>query len=94
VLEENAGRWESASARDLARVEALARAVVGRLLHEPTIRLRSLDAERVHGSIELLRDLFALRGEGPSWGADARHDEAAGRGDTHDNVRELRSGKP
>ena len=63
VLEENAGRWESASARDLARVEALARSVVGRLLHEPTIRLRSLDPERVHGSIELLRDLFALRGD-------------------------------
>jgi len=50
------------SARDLARVEALARAVMGRLLHEPTIRLKSLDSERSHGSIELLRDLFALRG--------------------------------
>ena len=42
VLAENAGRWESASPRDLARVEALARAVMSRLLHEPTIRLRSL----------------------------------------------------
>ena len=29
-------------ARDLARVEAIARAVMSRLLHEPTIRLRSL----------------------------------------------------
>lgn len=66
LLEENAGRWESASPRDLARVEALARAIVGRLLHEPTIRLRSLEAERVHGSIELLRDLFALRDDGPA----------------------------
>jgi hypothetical protein len=28
------------------RVEAVARAVLGRLLHEPTIRLRSLSAER------------------------------------------------
>jgi len=93
VLEENAGRWESASARDLARVEALARAVVGRLLHEPTIRLRSLDAERAHGSIELLRDLFALRGDAASRdaGADGR---AAAAGEAHDNVRELRSGKP
>ena len=42
VLAENAGRWESASPRDLARVEAIARAVMSRLLHEPTIRLRSL----------------------------------------------------
>ena len=33
---ENAGKWESASPRDLERVDALARAVVNRLLHEPT----------------------------------------------------------
>ena len=90
LLEENAGRWESASARDLARVEALARAVVARLLHEPTIRLRSLDAERVHGSIELLRDLFALRGAVD----DAGRNPAPAREDAHDNVRELRSGNP
>ena len=48
VLAENAARWESASARDVARVEAIARAVMTRLLHEPTIRLRSLSAERGH----------------------------------------------
>ncbi len=89
VLEENAARWESASPRDLVRVEALARAVMGRLLHEPTIRLKSLDAERSHGSIELLRDLFALRGD--EAGAKG---EAAAPGDAHDNVRELRRGKP
>ena len=47
VLAENAGRWESASERDLARVEAIARAVMGRLLHEPTIRLRSLCEDAV-----------------------------------------------
>ena len=90
VLEENAGRWESASPRDLARVEALARSVVGRLLHEPTIRLKSLDAERVHGSIELLRDLFSLRGD------DAADEAAGAEGEqaAPDNVRELRSGKP
>ena len=38
VLAENAGRWESASPRDLARIEAVARAVMSRLLHEPTIQ--------------------------------------------------------
>ena len=42
VLAENSGRWESASVRDVARVEAIARAVMSRLLHEPTIRLRGL----------------------------------------------------
>jgi glutamyl-tRNA reductase len=60
ILAENAGRWESASERDLMRVEAVARAVLGRLLHEPTIRLRSLSAERGHASLQLVRELFAL----------------------------------
>ncbi|HYM46372.1 MAG TPA: glutamyl-tRNA reductase [Solirubrobacteraceae bacterium] len=59
VLAENDGRWESASPRDLARVEAIARAVMSRLLHEPTIKLRS-HGERGHASIELVRELFGL----------------------------------
>src|SRR5271166_788649 len=66
VLEENAGRWESASPRDLARVEAIARAVMSRLLHEPTIRLRSLGEARGHGSLELVRELFGLRDDAPA----------------------------
>jgi glutamyl-tRNA reductase len=63
VLAENAGRWESASPRDQARVEAIARAVMNRLLHEPTIRLRSLGEERSHASLELVRELFGLSAE-------------------------------
>jgi glutamyl-tRNA reductase len=63
VLAENAGRWESASPRDLARVEAITRALMGRLLHEPTIRLRSLSEARGHASLELVRELFGLRDE-------------------------------
>jgi glutamyl-tRNA reductase len=66
VLAENSGRWESASPRDLARIEAVARAVMSRLLHEPTIRLRSLSEERGHASLELVRELFALREDAPS----------------------------
>jgi len=61
VLAENSGRWESSSPRDLARIEAVARAVMSRLLHEPTIRLRSLSEERGHASLELVRELFGLR---------------------------------
>jgi glutamyl-tRNA reductase len=61
VLAENSARWESASERDLARVEAVARAVMSRLLHEPTIRLRSLSEDRGHASLELVRELFGLR---------------------------------
>ncbi len=63
VLAENAGRWEAASPRDIARIEAVARAVMSRLLHEPTIRLRSLSQERGHASLELVRELFGLRDE-------------------------------
>ncbi len=65
VLAENAGRWESASPRDIARVEAIARAVMGRLLHEPTIRLRSLSSDRGHASLEIVRELFGLREDAP-----------------------------
>jgi len=75
VLSENEGRWEAASERDLMRVEAVARAVLNRLLHEPTIRLRSFSAERTlegtggHASLQLVRELFALDEDVP-------HDEA------------------
>ncbi len=60
VLAENEGRWESASPRDLVRVEALARSIANRILHEPTIRLRSLSQTRSHASLQLVRELFAL----------------------------------
>jgi glutamyl-tRNA reductase len=60
VLAENAGRWESASPRDLNRVDAIARATVNRLLHEPTIRLRAMGAGSSHGRLALLRELFGL----------------------------------
>jgi glutamyl-tRNA reductase len=70
VLAENDGRWESASPRDLARVEAIARAVASRLLHEPTIRLRS-HGERGHATIELVRELFGLGDEQDGAGATA-----------------------
>ena len=85
VLAENDGRWESASQRDLARVEAIARAVMSRLLHEPTIRLRS-HGERGHASIELVRELFGLSDDEP----DARTAAAAAdMGEVPDNVRPL-----
>src|SRR2546421_341197 len=56
VLAENAGRWDAASPRDVARVEAMARAIMQRLLHEPTIRLR----ESGHARVALVRELFGL----------------------------------
>jgi glutamyl-tRNA reductase len=76
VLAENAGRWEAASARDLARIEAVARAVMSRLLHEPTIRLRSLSEERGHASLELVRELFGLRDDTPAENAGGAEEES------------------
>jgi len=60
VVRENAGKWESASDRDLERIDALARAVVNRLMHEPTVRMKELRDDRVHARMQLVRELFAL----------------------------------
>ena len=71
VIAENAGKWESASERDLERVEAISRAVVSRLLHEPTLRMKELRGDRVHARMQLVRELFGLDAQEES-------DEAAG----------------
>jgi glutamyl-tRNA reductase len=60
VLAENAGRWESASPRDRARMEAMAKSIMQRLLHEPTIRLKSVDRDGGHGRVQFARELFGL----------------------------------
>jgi glutamyl-tRNA reductase len=57
VLAENESRWESLSPADRERVEVLARAVVSRLLHEPTVRLK--DRGSYH-HLHTLRELFGL----------------------------------
>jgi glutamyl-tRNA reductase len=64
-------------------VEAVARAVMQRLLHEPTIRLKAGDGR--HGRQQLLRELFGID-DAPA-GADA----AAGAAPpAADNVRALK----
>jgi glutamyl-tRNA reductase len=73
LLAENEGRWEGMTDADRERVEKLARAAVSRLLHEPTMRVRALDAERRHARLQLLRELFGLE-EG---GAVPERDEVA-----------------
>jgi glutamyl-tRNA reductase len=64
VLLDNAGRWESASPRDLERIDAVARTIVQRLLHEPTVRMKELNDDRVHARMQLVRDLFGLEADG------------------------------
>ena len=76
VLAENEGRWESASARDRARIEALARSLMSRLLHEPTIRLKSVDRDGGHGRVQFARELFGLA-EGVTDAPDIAESEGA-----------------
>jgi glutamyl-tRNA reductase len=63
VVGENAGKWETASVRDLERIEAMARSVVNRLLHEPTMRMKEMRDDRVHARMALVRELFGLSTE-------------------------------
>src|SRR5215203_3145338 len=60
LLAENAHRWEGMTERDRERVEAMLRAAVKRLLHEPTQRVRALGTDRRHARLSLLRELFGL----------------------------------
>jgi glutamyl-tRNA reductase len=60
VVQENRGKWESASPRDLERVDAVARALVNRLLHEPTLQMKAMHDDRVHARMAVIRDLFGL----------------------------------
>ncbi len=47
IVRDNAGRWESASEKDLERIEALAQAVVNRILHEPTLGMKGMNDDCV-----------------------------------------------
>src|SRR5204863_7238982 len=61
VLAENATRWESLSPTDRERIEQMARAIVNRLLHEPTVRLKGLaDRDDAYLQVSALRELFGL----------------------------------
>ena len=61
ALAENEGRWESLSAADRERLGKLAHAIAGRILHEPTLRLkRGAAGDGVAAHVHALRELFGL----------------------------------
>jgi glutamyl-tRNA reductase len=61
VLAENEGRWESLGDADRERVATLARAIVSRLLHEPTTRIKAVaDRDDAYLYVSALRELFGL----------------------------------
>ena len=61
VMRENDSRWESLTEADRKRVEVLARAIVSRMLHEPTVRLKRVaqdDSGYVY--LQAVRELFGI----------------------------------
>jgi glutamyl-tRNA reductase len=61
LLAENAGRWQDLGEEDRKRIEAMARAIASRILHEPTLRLkRSADDDDAYLQIATVRNLFGL----------------------------------
>jgi glutamyl-tRNA reductase len=72
VIRENATRWEALSDADRERVGMLARAVVSRLLHEPTVRLKRMsDNEAAYVYLQALRELFGIEVSGAAESAEA-----------------------
>jgi glutamyl-tRNA reductase len=60
VLAENEARWESLSDRDRERLAAMAQAIATRMLHEPTVRMKQMEDDRVHLRTQVVRELFGL----------------------------------
>ena len=61
VLAENEDRFSDLNAEDRDRVEAMARAIAGRILHEPTLRLkRAAEHDDAYQQVAALRELFGL----------------------------------
>jgi len=78
ALRENEGRWSSLNDADRERVEVLARAVVSRLLHEPTARIKRVaDSDEAYVYVQALRELFGLDGDLTSPGSGRAADSPA-----------------
>jgi glutamyl-tRNA reductase len=61
VLRENESAWESLSEADRERLAVMAHAVVSRLLHEPTLRLKGSVGEGAsYRYVNTLHELFGL----------------------------------
>jgi glutamyl-tRNA reductase len=66
VLRENEPRWKALTDEDRERVATLARAIVNRLLHEPTLRLKgAVGGDATYVYVHALRELFGLEPGAP-----------------------------
>jgi len=65
VLAENSSRWAALGEADRERVGRMARTIVRRLLHEPTVRLKgSVGNDDAYVHVQALQELFALGEDG------------------------------
>ena len=93
VMHENSGRWTSLSDDDRERVEVMARAIVSRMLHEPTLRLKGASADgESYVYIQALRELFGLEADAPAASGDEVAPERAADVASLDDRRRRRSG--
>ncbi len=61
VMAENETRWENLGEADSERLDAMAKAIASRLLHEPTLRMRrSAGNDDAYFYVSALRELFGL----------------------------------
>jgi glutamyl-tRNA reductase len=61
VMAENEARWQDLGEGDRERIEAMAKAIASRLLHEPTVRLRrAAGNDDAYNYVSALRELFGL----------------------------------
>jgi glutamyl-tRNA reductase len=61
VMTENESRWQDLGEADRERLEAMAKAIASRLLHEPTVRLRrAAGDDEAYNYVSALRELFGL----------------------------------
>lgn len=78
VLAENQHRWEALTNADRQRMEMMAYAVAGRMLHEPTMKLKeSAGAEESYENVNALRSLFGLDVDEPAIEDEAEAEEEA-----------------
>jgi glutamyl-tRNA reductase len=83
VLAENEDRWEGLTEADRERLATMAKAIVSRLLHEPTLRMkRAAGGDEAYLYVSALRELFGLDA-----GTEPEGDEAG-------KVTELRRADP
>jgi glutamyl-tRNA reductase len=89
VLAENEDRWEALSEADRERLATMAKAIVSRLLHEPTLRMkRAAGGDEAYLYVSALRELFGLdadtepEAEGEGTVTELRRRSDPGRGST------------